>query len=123
MGVSHHSNNYFNFLIGSLEKQSGRLQLDNGTTFLSERNLLINYESLDGNLGEYLNFKNATLTSCNNNSQGWEIEAESINIDENTSRGLIKDMKLKILNKEILFTSIPTFPATTKRLSGFWNRR
>ena len=68
-GSIYHSNNYFNFLTGSLKKQSGRLQLNNGTTFLSTRNLLINYESLDGNLGEYLNFKNATLTSCNNNSQ------------------------------------------------------
>ncbi len=118
-GSIYHSNNYFNFLSGALEKQSGRLQLDNGTTFLSERNLLINYESLDGNLGEYLNFKNATLTSCNNNSQGWEIEAESININENTSRGLIKDVKLKILNKEILSLPYLPFPATTKRLSGF----
>ena len=118
-GSIYHSNNYFNFLTGALDKQSGRLQLDNGTTFLSARNLLINYESLDGNLGEYLNFKNATLTSCNNNSHGWEIEAAIINIDENTSRGLIKDMKLKILNKEILSLPYLPFPATTERLSGF----
>ena len=118
-GSIYHSNNYFNFLTGSLEKQSGRLQLDNGTTFLSERNLLISYESLDGNLGEDLNFKNAALTSCNNNSQGWEIEAASINIDEGKSRGLIKDMKLKILNKKILTLPYLPFPATTKRLSGF----
>ena len=118
-GSIYHSKNYFNFLTGALEKQSGRLQLDNGTTFLSARNLLINYESLDGNLGEYLNFKNATLTSCNNNSHGWEIEAASINIDENTSRGLIKDVKLKILNKDILSLPYLPFPATTERLTGF----
>lgn len=118
-GSIYHSNNYFNFLIGSLEKQSGRLQLNNGTTFLSERNLLISYEFLDGNLGETLNFKNAALNSCNNNSQGWEIEAASINVDENTSRGLIKDMKLKIFNKEILSLPYLPFPVTTKRLSGF----
>ena len=83
-GSIYHSNNYFNFLTGYLEKKSGQLKLDNGITFLSERNLLISYESLDGNLGEFLKFKNATLTTCSNNNQGWEIEAASINIDENT---------------------------------------
>ena len=77
-GSIYHSNNYFNFLTGFLEKKSGQLKLDNGETFLSERNLLISYESLDGNLGEFLKFKNATLTTCNSNTQGWEIEAASI---------------------------------------------
>ena len=118
-GSIYHSNNYFNFLTGSLEKKSGQLKLDNGITFLSERNLLISYESLGGNLGEFLKFKNATLTTCSNNNQGWEIEAASINIDENTSRGSIKDMKLKIFNKKVLMLPYLPFPATTKRLSGF----
>ncbi len=118
-GSIYHSNNYFNFLTGSLEKKSGQLKLDNGKTFLSERNLLISYESLDGSLGEFLKFKNATLTTCSNNNQGWEIEAANINIDEDTSRGSIKDMKLKIFNKKVLMLPYLPFPATTKRLSGF----
>ena len=118
-GRIYHSNNYFNFLAGSLEKKSGELKLANGTSFLRERNLLVGYGSLKGNLGEYLEFKNATLTSCNNDSEGWKIEAASINIDEKSSRGYIEDMKLKILNREIFTIPYLPFPATTKRLSGF----
>ena len=118
-GSIYHLDNYFNFMAGSFEKQSGQLNLDNGETFLRERNLLIGYESLTGNLGKNLTFKKATMTSCNNDTQGWEIEAESINIDENSDRGHIKDMKLKIFNKRILALPYLPFPATTKRLSGF----
>ena len=65
-GDIYHSNNYFKFLSGSLAKDSGELKLDNGTAYFRERNLLVNYQSLNGNLDQNLTFKNANLSSCNN---------------------------------------------------------
>tara|TARA_B100000287_G_scaffold435489_1_gene504056 strand:+ start:1500 stop:3809 length:2310 start_codon:yes stop_codon:yes gene_type:complete len=118
-GNIYHSTNYFKFLSGSLEKESGEIELGSGTTYLRERNLLINYGSLTGNLGKSLEFKNANLSSCNNDSRGWKIEAKTININEETSRGYIEDLNLKILNRTILKLPYLPFPATTKRLSGF----
>jgi hypothetical protein len=56
-GNIYHSENYFKFLSGSLEKNSGNLQLINGEAFLKDRNLFIQYQSLDGNLGRSLHFK------------------------------------------------------------------
>ncbi len=118
-GSIYYANNYFNFLNGSLEKQSEIIELKNGSTYLRERNLLINYESLKGNLGETLKFKNASLSSCRNNDEGWNIEAETINIDQIKKRGHIKNFRLEILNKTIINFPYLPFPATTKRLSGF----
>ena len=118
-GNIYHSTNYFKFLSGSIEKESGKIELSNGVTYLRERNLSINYQSLNGSLGESLEFKNASLSSCNNGAKGWEIEAETININEKTSRGYIEDLSLKIINRTILKLPYLPFPATTKRLSGF----
>ena len=43
-GDIYYSENYFKFLSGSLEKNSGSLQLVNGETYLRERNLVIQYQ-------------------------------------------------------------------------------
>ena len=63
--------NYFQFANGSVEKNSGKLELLNGSTYLKERNLLVNYQSLNGVLGSNTKFKNASITSCINPSDGW----------------------------------------------------
>ncbi len=118
-GHIYHSNNYFKFLSGSLTKDSGELELYNGAAYLRERNLLVNYQSLIGNLGQNLRFQNASLSSCNNVSEGWEINAKSININEDTDRGFIEDLSLKVLDRTILKLPYLPFPATTNRLSGF----
>ena len=118
-GDIYHSNNYFKFLSGSLVKDSGELELDHGKAYLRDRNLLIDYESLTGNLGQNLIFKNASLSSCNDVSVGWEIKAQSININEETDRGYIEDLSLKVLDRTILKLPYLPFPATTNRLSGF----
>ena len=65
-GNIYHSDNYFKFLSGSLAKGSGELKLQNGSAYLRERNLLVNYQSLIGNLGQNLRFQNASLSSCIN---------------------------------------------------------
>jgi len=118
-GNIYHSTNYFKFLSGSLEKESGEMKLSNGTSYLRERNLLIQYQSLKGNLGKSLEFKNASLSTCSNVTEGWKIEAKTINVNEETGRGYIEDLSLKVLNKTILKLPYLPFPATTKRLSGF----
>ena len=118
-GDIYHSNNYFKFLSGSLVKDSGELELDHGKAYLRDRNLLIDYQSLTGNLGQNLIFKNASLSSCNDVSVGWEIKAQSININEETDRGYIEDLSLKVLDRTILKLPYLPFPATTNRLSGF----
>tara|TARA_Y100001970_G_scaffold284103_1_gene400766 strand:- start:8437 stop:10701 length:2265 start_codon:yes stop_codon:yes gene_type:complete len=118
-GNIYSSENYFKFLSGSLENDSGSLQLVKGEAYLRERNLLIKYQSLEGSLGQKLKFQNAKLSSCNNSSEGWEIKAKTILINEESDRGHVKDLTLKVLDKTILKLPYLPFPATTERLSGF----
>ena len=118
-GNIYHFDNYYKFLNGSLAKDSGEIKLVDGTAYIRERNLLVKYQALVGNLNQSLEFNNASLTACNNSSEGWEIQAKSIKINEESRRGYIEDLSLKILDKTILKLPYLPFPATTKRLSGF----
>ncbi len=118
-GNIYHSENYFKFLSGSLEKDSGNLQLINGEAYLRERNLLVQYQSLNGSLGYNMKFQNANLSSCNNIDEGWEIKAKTILINEESDRGHIEDLTLKVLGKTVLKLPYLPFPTTTERLSGF----
>ena len=67
-GSIYHSQNYFKFLNGSLNKQSSAIKLSDGESFLRERNLHIKYQSLEGKLNESLKFRDASLSSCNDTS-------------------------------------------------------
>ncbi len=118
-GNINNSGNSFKFLTGSIEQDSGNLGLIDGKAYLRERNLLINFQSLDGNLEQNLEFKNTSLSSCSNTSEGWEIRANKILINNQSERGYIHNLTLKALGKTILKLPYLPFPATTKRLSGF----
>ena len=56
-GNIHHFDNYYKFLNGSLAKDSGEIKLVDGTAYLRERNLLVKYQSLAGNLNQSLEFE------------------------------------------------------------------
>jgi hypothetical protein len=64
-GKINYQNNYFEFLNGAIEKNSNKITLSEGSAFIQERNLLMNYQSLSGALDKTLVFQNAKLSSCN----------------------------------------------------------
>jgi LPS-assembly protein len=66
-----------------------------------------------------MKFQNANLSSCNNIDEGWEIKAKTILINEESDRGHIEDLTLKVLGKTVLKLPYLPFPTTTERLSGF----
>lgn len=118
-GKINYQNNYFEFLNGAIEKNSNKITLSEGSAFIQERNLLMNYQSLSGALDKTLVFQNAKLSSCNDPLKGWEINAKEIVINNESSRGQIKNLSLKIFDTTILRLPYFPFPATTERLSGF----
>ena len=118
-GNIYYLDSYFKFMSGSIGKKSRSLKLNHGKAYLNSRNLLIEYESLDGKLGSELTFSNASLTSCNNIAEGWQINAETIAVDEISKRGYIKNLEFKVRDKTIGKLPYLPFPATTQRLSGF----
>ena len=118
-GSIYYLESYFKFESGSLNETTKNFNFLNGKSYLSARNLLINYQSLSGDLGSNLIFKNAQLTSCLDAASGWEITAKTISINENSKRGFTKNLSLKVRNKTFLKFPYLPFAVSTERLSGF----
>ena len=79
----------------------------------------MNYKSLSGELGSSLIFKDANLTSCLDTSDGWQISAKTIAINEKSKRGYIKNLSLKVKDNTLLKLPYLPFTVSTERLSGF----
>ena len=118
-GSLYYLDSYFQFQSGSLNGQSKNFSFVDGKSYLAQRNLLIEYESLTGEFGTNLLFNDARLTSCLDPLSGWQISGKTIAINESSQRGYVKDLSLHVRNKKVL--KLPYFPFTTssERLSGF----
>ena len=66
-----------------------------------------------------INFYNTNITSCAQSSEGWNISAENIYINEKTERGSIRDLNIELFDKTIFKLPYLPFQQTTERLSGF----
>ncbi|MDO7562259.1 MAG: hypothetical protein MUR44_05450, partial [SAR86 cluster bacterium] len=118
-GNIYYLDSYFKFQSGSLNETSKGFSFIEGNTYLAERNLLVNYKSLSGELGSSLIFKDANLTSCLDTSDGWQISAKTIAINEKSKRGYIKNLSLKVKDNTLLKLPYLPFTVSTERLSGF----
>jgi len=104
---------------GSFNKDKLSIKLSNGETFLNDRGLVINFDSLEGNIENEIILNQVSMTSCSNVSSGWELIAEKIVLNDESKRGYAKNVKIKAFDKTIVrFPAIP-FATSKDRTSGF----
>ncbi|MBU28402.1 MAG: hypothetical protein CMD30_03445 [Flavobacteriales bacterium] len=113
------TNFYFKSEDGYLNKDNNSIALNKGIAFSQERNLVFNFDKLDGNLDDTINLLGASMSSCSNPEKGWLVLADEIVLDSNTNRGLAKNIKIKAAGSTIFaFPYIP-FATSDERMSGF----
>ncbi|OCH99094.1 LPS biosynthesis protein [Legionella jamestowniensis] len=67
---------------------------------------------------DYL-LKRATYSNCAPQDKAWQIEAESITLDDSESTGVARHAKLRIYDVPVLYTPYLSFPTSKERKSGF----
>ena len=113
------TNFYFKSEDGYLNKDNNSIALNKGIAFSQERNLVFNFDKLDGNLDDTINLLGASMSSCSNPDKGWLLLADEIVLDSQANRGLAKNIKIKAAGSTIFaFPYIP-FATSDKRMSGF----
>ena len=110
---------YFIAEDGFFNKEDGELALSNGSAFMNERNLIFNFDDLNGYLDEKISLSGTSVTSCADMNQGWAIEAGSINLDTQSQRGMASDIKLKIMGRTVLALPKLPFATSSDRMTGF----
>ena len=104
---------------GSFNKDKLSIKLSKGETFLSNRGLVINFDSLEGNIENEINLNQVSMTSCSNVSSGWELVAEKIVLNDESKRGYAKNVKIKAFDKTIVRLPAIPFATSKDRMSGF----
>ena len=67
---------------------------------------------------DYL-LRKATYTTCAPQDKAWDIQAESINLDNAKGKGIARNAKLRIHEWPVLYTPYLSFPTNNERKSGF----
>ncbi|KTC87092.1 organic solvent tolerance protein [Legionella brunensis] len=63
--------------------------------------------------------KQATYSNCAPEDRAWQIEANSITLDDSESVGVARHAKLRIYDVPVLYTPYLSFPTSKERKSGF----
>ena len=110
---------FFRANTGSFNKDELSLELEKGEMFLNARGLIINFDVLNGNIDNKIIFDQVSMTSCADKSDGWELVAESIVLNDKSMRGYAKKVKVKAFDKTILRLPYIPFATSQERMTGF----
>ena len=67
---------------------------------------------------DYL-LQKATYTTCTPQDDAWQIEADSIKLDDAKATGVARNVRLRVHDWPILYTPYLSFPTSKERKSGF----
>ena len=110
---------FFKSKEGSFNKNEQSIELYQGQAFLNDRNLILTFEKLSGNLKNKIVLNQVSMTSCADTKNGWEFIAENIELDDRSKRGYAKNVKIRVLNKTIAKLPYVPFATSNERMTGF----
>ena len=110
---------FFRAKEGFFNEKDRSLELYSGEAYLNDRNLILAFEELKGNLEDKIILKQVSMTSCADPKRGWQFIAESIELDDQSKRGNAKKVKIKALDRTILRLPYIPFATSNERMTGF----
>ena len=110
---------FFRAKEGFFNEKDRSLELYSGEAYLNDRNLILAFEELKGNLEDKIILKQVSMTSCADPKRGWQFIAESIELDDQSKRGNAKKVKVKALDRTILRLPYIPFATSNERMTGF----
>ena len=110
---------FFRAKEGFFNKKDRSLELYSGEAYLNDRNLILAFEELKGNLEDKIILKQVSMTSCADPKRGWQFIAENIELDDQSKRGNAKKVKVKALDRTILRLPYIPFATSNERMTGF----
>ena len=110
---------FFRAKEGFFNEKDRSLELYSGEAYLNDRNLILAFDELKGNLEDKIILKQVSMTSCADPKKGWQFIAESIELDDQSKRGNAKKVKVKALDRTILRLPYIPFATSNERMTGF----
>ena len=104
---------------GVFNKDNKFINLINGEAYISNRNLIMNFQDLTGSIDSELILNKVSMTTCLNPAEGWLIEADSVHLDAESNRGKARKVNIKVLDNTVLRLPVVPFATSDERMTGF----
>lgn len=103
----------------SIENGGDRSQINNASYVLHDENIrgsaeVIVYTDADG----IVTIENGLYTRCEPGNNSWIMEAKTIVLNQDSGRGVARNLKLRLGNVPILYLPVISFPINDERASG-----
>ena len=104
---------------GSINPLTDEAILESGEVSFRNRNIKFEFKELKESTQDKFKIINTSFTSCADTQKGWEVTADEVQLNDESGRGLLKNLKVKLFNTTVFGFPVIPFTATDKRTSGF----
>ena len=107
------------FKKGSINPITDEAILESGEVSFRNRNIKFEFKELKESTQDKFKIINTSFTSCADTQKGWTVTADEVQLNDQSGRGLLKNLKVKLFDTTVFGFPVIPFTATNKRTSGF----
>ena len=104
---------------GSINSLADEAVLESGEVLFRNRNIKFEFKELKESTRDKFKIINTSFTSCADTQKGWTVTADEVQLNDESGRGILKNLKVKLFNATVFGFPVIPFTATDKRTSGF----
>ena len=104
---------------GSINSLADEAVLESGEVLFRNRNIKFEFKELKESTRDKFKIINTSFTSCTDTQKGWTVTADEVQLNDESGRGILKNLKVKLFNTTVFGFPVIPFTATDKRTSGF----
>jgi LPS-assembly protein len=104
---------------GSINSLADEAVLESGEVLFRNRNIKFEFKELKESTRDKFKIINTSFTSCADTQKGWTVTADEVQLNDESGRGILKNLKVKLFNTTVFGFPVIPFTATDKRTSGF----
>ncbi len=104
---------------GSINSLADEAILESGEVLFRNRNIKFEFKELKESTQDKFKIINTSFTSCADTQKGWGVTADEVQLNDESGRGILKNLRVKLFNTTVFGFPVIPFTATDKRTSGF----
>ena len=83
---------------GSINSLTDEAVLESGEVSFRNRNIKFGFKELKESTQDRFKIINTSFSSCADTQKGWEVTADEVQLNDESGRGILKNLKVKLFN-------------------------
>ncbi len=86
---------------GSINSLADEAVLESGEVLFRNRNIKFEFKELKESTQDKFKIINTSFTSCADTQKGWTVTADEVQLNDESGRGILKNLKVKLFNTTV----------------------